>query len=203
VPIINVPLDVPDDIFAGLETGELTRYGGVVRDAAGTIVKHLKDGLFSEDSSDKAIGGKGSKIVVAGLAVAAVAAIGVAAYKVVTGRKQGAEAPECVRKFTTSLGTYLDAARAGNLGADDIEMVIADLDAVKAESDSGRIAVDFAVDRWQELIRLVAEHTRKLAAANGIGVGDLRELSYPSDGNVIVDLRRYLEAQRKIYKNAA
>ncbi|GIG93298.1 hypothetical protein [Plantactinospora endophytica] len=201
MPIINVPLDVPDDIFAGLETGELTRYGGVVRDAAGTIVKHLQDGLFSENTAEKATGGKGSKIVVASLAVAAVVAIGVAAYKVVTGRKQGAEAPECVRKFTTSLGTYLDAARAGKLGVDEVELVITDLDAVKAESDSGRITVDFAIDRWQELTRMVAEHTRKLAAANGIGASDLRELSNPS--NVIVELRCYLEAQRKIYRNAA
>jgi hypothetical protein len=202
LPIINVPLDVPDDIFAGLETGELTRYGGVVRDAAGSIVKHLQDGLFSEGTADKATGGKSSKIVVAGLAVAAVAAVGVAVYRVVTGRKQIAEAPECVRKFTTSLGAYLDAARAGNLGVDDLELVIADLDAVEAESDSGRISVDFAVDRWQELIRLVAEHTRKLAEANDVRASDLHELSYPSDGNVIVDLRRYLEAQRKIYRNA-
>ncbi|MET7472036.1 hypothetical protein ABZU22_24315 [Micromonospora sp. NPDC005222] len=131
------------------------------------------------------------------------AAVGVAVYKVVTGGKQNAEVPECVRKFTTSLGAYLDAARAGKLGVDEVELVIADLDAVKAESDSGRIAVDFAIGRWQELIRLVAEHTRKLAAANDIETGDLRELSYPSNGNVIIELRRYLEAQRKIYRTAA
>lgn len=49
----------------------------------------------------------------------------------------------------------------------------------------------------------MTERTRKLAAANDIGTSDLRELSYPSDGNMIVNLRRCLEAQRKIYRNAA
>ncbi|GIJ51644.1 hypothetical protein Val02_85300 [Virgisporangium aliadipatigenens] len=203
MPIINVPLDVPEDIFVGLETGELTRYGGVVRDAAGAIVKHLQDGLFPEDAAGKAAGGKGSRIVVASLAVAAVTAAGVAVYKVVASRKQSAEVPECVRKFTVSLGAYLDAARAGTLGADDVELLIADLDAVGAESDSGRIVVDFTVDRWQELTRLVAEHTRKLAMANNIGTNDLHELSHSAGDNVIVDLRRHLEGQGRIFKNVA
>jgi plasmid stabilization system protein ParE len=209
VPIINVPLDVPADILAALATGELTRYGSVVRNQAGAIVMHLKDGMSSPPAQEAvakvaALARKNSRFLLLGLGVAAATAVGVAVYKAVTADQKSAEdAPECVQRFTTSLGAYLAAARDGRLGVDDVDRLIADLDTVKAESDSGRIAVDFAVDQWETLTRLVADHTRRLADANRIGTDDLRELQRRPDGDVIVDLRRYLEAQKRIFKNAA
>ena len=40
--IQQVAFDIPKEIALGLASGEYVQYGGVVRDAAGHIVKHLE-----------------------------------------------------------------------------------------------------------------------------------------------------------------
>jgi hypothetical protein len=40
---VNIQLDVPPEIEAGLNSGDLIRYGSVIRDRLGIIVKHLKE----------------------------------------------------------------------------------------------------------------------------------------------------------------
>lgn len=40
---VQVVLDVPPDIAAGIANGTYVRTGGVIRDPAGHIVKHLKE----------------------------------------------------------------------------------------------------------------------------------------------------------------
>lgn len=211
MPIINVPLDVPDDIFARITTGELTRFGGVVRDQAGAISTLLKDGLLPADAQEAASKGaatlwKSSKVIAIALGVAAVAAAGVAVFKTATrGKKQGAvlEVPMCIKRFTASLGSYLDAARDGRLGAKNVEHLISDLDAVEAESDNGRIAVEYSIDQWEALVHLVADYTRRLAEANRAETSGLQEPPRRRDGNVIFGLRRHLEVQKRIFQNAA
>ncbi|MFI6239299.1 hypothetical protein ACIBEF_05415 [Micromonospora sp. NPDC050795] len=215
MPIINVPLDVPDDIFAGITAGELTRYGGVVRNHAGAILVHLKDGLRSAETQRAVSKGaatvrKSSKVIAVGLGVAAVAAVGVAVLAAATrvkrqGSPQGAELemPICIQRFTVSLRAYLDAARDGRLGEKDVERLVSDLDAVEPESDSGRIAIDFSIGQWKALVQLVADYTRRLAEANRVETSDLRELAHPTDGDVVLGLRRHLELQKQIFKNAA
>jgi hypothetical protein len=53
----------------------------------------------------------------------------------------------------------------------------------------------------------VADYTRKLAESNQIELSDLQELDLraedSSPSRTVVDLRRYLEAQEKIFKRAA
>ncbi|WP_327652612.1 hypothetical protein [Micromonospora aurantiaca] len=215
MPIINVPLDVPDDIFAGITAGELTRYGGVVRNHAGAILVHLKDGLRSAETQRAVSKGaatvrRSSRVTAVGLGVAAVAAVGVAVLAAATrvkkhGSPRGAELemPICIQRFTVSLSAYLDAARDGRLGGKDVERLVSDLDAVEAESDSGRITVEFSIDQWKALVQLVADHTRRLAEANRVETSNLRELAHPPDGDVVLDLRRHLELQKQIFKNAA
>ena len=39
----QVAFDIPADIAKGLAAGDLTRYGGIVRNGEGQIVKHLKE----------------------------------------------------------------------------------------------------------------------------------------------------------------
>ncbi|MBQ1076788.1 hypothetical protein KBX06_27100 [Micromonospora sp. C31] len=214
MPIINVPLDVPDDIFAGITAGELTRYGGVVRNHAGATLVHLKDGLSSAETQRAVSKGaatvrKSSKVTAVGLGVAA-AAVGVAVLAAATrvkkqGSPQGAELemPICIQRFTVSLRAYLDAARDGRLGEKDVERLVSDLDAVESEFDSGRIAVDFSIGQWKALVQLVADYTRRLAEANRVETSDLRELAHLPDGDVVLDLRRHLELQKQIFKNAA
>lgn len=45
--LIQVALEVPDDVYVALLNGDLIRRGGVVRDATGQIVVHLKEVAWS------------------------------------------------------------------------------------------------------------------------------------------------------------
>lgn len=43
MPVVQVPFDMPKEIAEKISSGEYSRFGGVVRDAAGHIVAHLKE----------------------------------------------------------------------------------------------------------------------------------------------------------------
>ncbi|GLY05715.1 MULTISPECIES: hypothetical protein [Actinoplanes] len=214
----NVVLDIPADLAARISSGELIRTGGVVRNAVtGSIVSHLKDADLSVKqvwAAAKSVGSRTStgKVVVGAVGAAAVTVAGVALYKWATKDKAQPtvqetsvveDNPVSVQRFTATLNGYLDAARDGRLGASNVELLLADLDAVKAESDSGMITVAFAANRWEELVGLLAAYTRQLAEANGVDPGGLAELRRRPGGDVVLELRALLEVQQRIFKDAA
>lgn len=100
------------------------------------------------------------------------------------------------------MAVYLEAARHGTLDAEIVDRLIADLDAVKAESDSGTITIGFSPEQWETLVGLVAGHTRNLAEANQLELSNLPE---PANalGATIIELRPYLEVQRELFSRAA
>ncbi|MDQ3631438.1 MAG: hypothetical protein M3417_09295 [Actinomycetota bacterium] len=208
--IIQVPLEIPDDIYARVLTGEYARVGGVVRDHGGQLVKLLDDASPIDDAQEAA---KGSiaKVLRNRTAVAATAggaavvgiALGVVAYRAKRKTKAAQLVlPTCVENYSDSLAAYLEAARHGSLGAEIIDRLIADLDAVKAESDSGTITIEFSPEQSETLVGIVAGHTRKLAEANERELSNLPE---PADtqGATIIELRPYLEVQRDLFSQAA
>ena len=83
--------------------------------------------------------------------------------------------PTSVESYSASLAAYLEAARHGTLDAEIIDRPIADLDAVKAESDSGTITIAFLPEQWETLVGIVAGHTRTLAEANQLELSSLPE----------------------------
>jgi len=131
------------------------------------------------------------KGVVIRLGVVAVAATaGGAAYLATrkTKAEQLLELPTSVESYSASLAAYLEAARHGALDAEIIDRLIADLDAVKAESDSGTITIEFSPEQSETLVGIVAVHTRKLAEANQLELSNLPE---PANavGATIIELR--------------
>lgn len=56
--LIQVALEVPDDVYVALLNGDLIRRGGVVRDATGQIVVHLKEVGLVDEEAGKAVAGK-------------------------------------------------------------------------------------------------------------------------------------------------
>lgn len=205
--VIQVPLDVPDEIFARVLTGEYVRVGGVIRHGvSGRLVKLLEDAPPIDEAKEavKANIAKGNRTgIVIGLGVVAVAAVaGGAAYLATRKTKRAQlESPTCVEYYAASLAAYLDAASHGTLDAEIIDRLIADLDAVKQQSDGGAITVDFSTEQAETLVGLVAGHTRNLAEANQL---DLSKLE-PADGQgaTVIELRPYLEAQRQLFSRAA
>ena len=207
--VIQPALEIPDDIAFRLLTGEYVRDGGVVRDHAGRLVKLLDDASPIDDAQKAARASiakvlKNRKGVGIGLGVVAVAATAGGAAYLVTRKTKAAqpELPTCVENYSASLAAYLEAARHGTLDAQIIDRLIADLDALKAESDSGTITIEFSPEQSETLVGLVAGHTRKLAEANQLELSNLPEPAN-TQGATIIELRPYLEVQRELFSLAA
>lgn len=49
--VIQVAFDIPPAIQKGIDEGTLIRFGGVVRDTAGHVVKHLDEVTISKPES--------------------------------------------------------------------------------------------------------------------------------------------------------
>ena len=167
---IQVNLDIPPEIDAGLVSGDLIRIGGVVRDRTGNIVKHLKE-VPSPATSREAVGRVAVNLkrpwaFITATALSA-AAVGAAALIAARKRNQTGEPkmPECVEKYNASLRAYLEAVREGSLDAGIISQLISDLDAVEAYSGNDSIIVDFSTGQSETLANLVVDYTRKLGTA--------------------------------------
>ena len=92
---------------------------------------------------------------------------------------------------------YLRAARDGTLDEFTISRLITDLDAAEAFSTNGQVAVA------SELVALVMDYTHKLAEANSVDVSELQDGLPAADGATVIDLRRHLEVQQRIFAGAA
>lgn len=205
--VLQIPLDVPDNVFARLLTGEYVRTGGVIRDLAGRLVKLLDDASSDGRSTEvarvavgKALTRPRSVAVGVGAAVGAIAGVAVVAAR----RKKAAESkpPTCVEVFRESLTAYLEAAREGILDAGIIRRLRADLDAVIEVAHSGEITVGFSPAQVETLVGIVADHTKTLAEENRLEASDLDEDAPGSGSGTVVDLRRYLEIQERIFRDA-
>ncbi len=206
--VLQIPLDIPDDVFARVMTGEYVRTGGVIRDVAGRLVKLLDDAT-PEAHAKKAVRATVAKAVTRhkSVAVGVGAAVGaIAGVAVVTARRNkaaGTKSPACVEAFRESLTAYLEAAREGSLDAGIIHRLRADLDAVIEDSHSGEVTVDFSPVQVETLVGIVADHTRMLVEENQLEPSDLDEDAPGSGSGTVIDLRRYLEIQERIFRDAA
>jgi hypothetical protein len=212
MPVIQVTYDVPIALAKGLATGELKMLGtAAIRNRTG-IAAHVKEISRTVGGGENAIGAsiakslKDPKVVVIGLGVVAVAAVGGGVAGWVARRKQQdakPEVPECVARYNASLGAYLEAIGTGSLDADLIARLISDLDAVKEDSESGKIALEFSVEESEALVNLVADYTSKLAEANWVELSVFEATTAESADSPVIDLRRYLEGQRQIFDKSA
>lgn len=129
--IQQVAFEVPTEIALGLATGKYVQWGGVVRDGAGHIVKHLKPADV-QNGANKALqiadqaaqlAKQNKKVAIAALAVAGVAAVGGGIYAGMTHVRHSKE--DAMRKkqmadFNSAFSEYLKALGDGELT---IEMI--------------------------------------------------------------------------------
>lgn len=129
--IQQVAFEVPAEIAVGLATGKYVQWGGVVRDGAGHIVRHLKPADVQNGANkalriaDQAVqlAKQNKKVAVAALAVAGIAAVGGGVYAGVTRVRRSKE--DALRKkrmadFNSAFSEYLKALGDGELT---IEMI--------------------------------------------------------------------------------
>jgi hypothetical protein len=212
VPVVQITYDVPLDIAKGLATGELSTLGTAAVRNSTHIAAHIREVSLTISDGDNAMSAaiakswKNPKLVIIGLGVAAVAAVGggVATWAMSRTQQEAQPAvPECVANYNASLAAYLEAIGSESLNADLVTRLISDLDALKKNVESGTIAIELSVVESEAMVNLVADYTSKFAQANAVPPSVLEEANSGSTGSAVVDLRRYLETQRQIFDESA
>lgn len=211
---------IPSEIEVGLLNGDLVQWGGIVRNLRGEIVKHLKEVKMPEAAGEsaavraassqlsswsKTAGNLKNPWVIIPAAVAVTAAAGAAVYVAVRKYREnsGPEVPEVVANYNASLKAYLEAVREGRLSEEIIGTLISDLDAVVAYAENaGSISLDFSSKHAETLVGIVVDSTKQLVEANDVDLDALTDPVPAPEGDNVVDLRRYLEIQQRIFKDA-
>ncbi|MEL4506018.1 hypothetical protein AAEX63_14045 [Luteococcus sp. H138] len=166
MPIQIVALYVEPAVQAGLDSGALVQYGGVVRDAGGAIAQHLPTvaELAVKKAKDIAPQAKAlaahakNPVVIAGAAtVLAVGAAAAGTATLVDRRKHALK-----RRLNKALTAYITAGQDQSLTTEHIDRTIETLDALT--TDKPTIALDDL--GLEALAANIDDFTQRLANAN-------------------------------------
>lgn len=230
--LIQVALEVPDDVYVALLNGDLIRRGGVVRDAAGQIVVHLKEVGPVDEEAGKVVAAKAAamakqnkallrqnqqlaeraaqlarqnKVILIGVGVvAAAAAVGGAIVHVVKGRKENeAESlSEVEKSFNAAMKSYLDSLRKGKLNEEALAAVVTNVDEVKTGLNDGTLTIDFTDGQLDALVTMLKDYTERLAAANGMELAEPTTTDKNVEASNMILLSHYLGEQQRILQAA-
>ena len=206
MPVIQEAFFIPEDIATGLATGIYRRLGGVVRYAIGPnkgqIVKHLDP--IKLPAADEATGllAKAVKVVkenkklavIGGIAVVVVGG-GTAVYYGVKNHE-----PAVVKDFRTALAEYVDAIRTGTMEKAKINKLMESLDKMKRHKNFDKFIIKLSAEDIDVLVNRIYEYTVELARNNNY---DLADAELNGVSNPIINLRHYLDIQKRIFDTAA
>ncbi len=204
MPIVQVPLDIPNDIYKDLLSGSLELFG-LVKDNQHRIRRHIPKAQLVNSDEIKEDGflqvakqHKGAAIFV----VAAVMVGGVSAY-VFHNLKEGKMdiAEEKVLAFQKALKEYLKTSKKGKLNTRVVENLLASLNELEKEKLGKDIELIIPASQLNELIFSIFTYTESLAHANSFEI-IIEKPQLGSDGN-IGNLKSYLEIQKQILESAA
>lgn len=210
--IQQVAFDIPKEIALGLASGEYVQYGGVVRDAAGHIVKHLEPADVSNDVN-KAIqvaaqaiqlAKENRKTAIGVLAVASVAAAGGAVYAGVTHlqhKKEERARKTAMDDFNAAFSEYLKALGNSELTVEKIDELE---NAISALSGSEKgCTIEIESEQFKSLVKSVRDYTERLSKANSAKSSNVVFKLFEKKPNDISGLKECLATQREILTQAA
>lgn len=119
--VLEVVFEVPKWVEAGVRSGELHVFGGVVRDSAGQIVLHLREAIRKPQNEL----GKYSLAVIVGAAVGA--AVGFAGYHLHRRLSRKGRALAALESVDSTMSAYLVSAQQHCLTIADVEALSAAL----------------------------------------------------------------------------
>lgn len=204
--VVTEAFDIPMDIMTKLATGEYRRLGGVVRVAIGPnkgqIVKHLdpvkvESSLQAQKLSTKVLefSKRNKKTLVVGAAIAGTITVASLTYQKIKSRE-----PEVVKRFHVALRKYIRDIRNGELSIKSINCLMDTLNDLKQNKNYEKLKIELTTEELNVLVSRIYEYTIKLADDNAVKLTD-EELNI-SD-NLILNLQKYLKAQRRIFEMAA
>lgn len=206
--IVQDAYNLTDDILTKILTGEYRRIGSVIRYVTGPnkgqIVKHLKPVHIEVAQQAQGLGAKAIQfaknnkkaLIIVGISTG-IAAVGVSIYYKIKNHD-----PEVVTKFRTSLKNYINGIRKGNLSVDSINDLMNCLENLKKHKDCEKISIQLSTEELDVLVNRIFEYTEKLAKDNSIELTEDEINTHISDGTIL-NLQRYLKAQKRIFETAA
>ena len=210
--IQQVAFDVPKEIALGLASGEYVQYGGVVRDAAGHIVKHLEPANVS-NAANRAmqvaaqaiqLAKENKKAAIGVLAVAGVAAAGGAVYAGVAHlqhKKEERARKTALDDFNAAFSEYLKALGNSELTVEKIDELE---NAISALSGSEKgCTIEIESEQFKSLVKSVRDYTERLSKANSAKSSNVVFKLFEKKPNDISGLKECLATQREILTQAA
>lgn len=204
--VVTESFDIPMDIMTKLATGEYRRIGGVVRVAIGPnkgrIVKHLEPVKMEQADQIQKVGSKimqvaknRKKELIIGALVTGNITVGGVVYHKIKSRQ-----PEVVQNYHAALRDYIDDVRSGKLSMESINCLMDSLEELKQNNNYEKIKIELTTEELSVLVNRIYEYTIKLAKDNSVDLAD-DELS--SSDNILLNLQKYLLAQKHIFELAA
>lgn len=210
--IQHVAFEIPLDIAEGIASGKYRQFGGIVRDGAGHIVKHLKPVELVENASQAKrlaqqaidLAKKNPKAAIGAAAVAGVAVVGGAAYGVVKkikGKKEREEHEAKIAVFNAAFNEYIACLGEESLSLEKIDALEASIDAL-ADTEKG-FTVEIEGEQFKTLVKSVSDYTSRLAKANGMKTANPIFQLFEKKPQDLSALRECLATQREILELAA
>lgn len=204
--VVTESFDIPMDIMTKLATAEYRRIGGVVRVAIGPnkgrIVKHLEPVKMEQADQIQKVGSKimqvaknRKKELIIGALVTGTITVGGVVYHKIKSRQ-----PEVVQNYHAALRDYIDDVRSGKLSMESINCLMDSLEELKQNNNYEKIKIELTTEELSVLVNRIYEYTIKLAKDNSVDLAD-DELS--SSDNILLNLQKYLLAQKHIFELAA
>lgn len=210
MPFVQTQFYVNPEIFSLLKTGDLKRWGGVVRDSAGQIVTHLDEYDLGIKDAVKQVGvatievirsNKTKTAIIVGVLAGASVAGGVIAYK--TSVKKIAEHEEVIDKLQMSMEDYFRAISKGELNDNVMDCLLEAVEEAKRSSickgKSGRLLSEYL----KIFSDSIEDYTRELCKANGLQFNAIKTSDRDMPSKRIDAIRDYLLLQKTIVDRAA
>lgn len=196
---------IPDDIVTGLVTGLYRRNGSVVRYAVGPnkgqIVKHLQSIDLKATEQDQGLSIKVMQFMAnhkKEVGIVAIVGAGVWGYTAWKSHE-----PKVLTELRAALKVYIEAIRTGDMSVDKIYNLMVALEKLKKYKNYHKISIQFTTPELEVLVGRIYEYTVKLAKDNAVELTD-DKLRASDNGNngAIIDLQKYLNAQKRIFETA-
>lgn len=184
----NIVFDIPESMLEKIDSGEFIRFGGVIRNQAGQIVKHLDEVSIPIDKvpipkNNK----KGMGVAIVSLAAVAIAGI---AYSVVKNKNEDKESKN-MTEFNKSFVEYISSIKSSTVSEKKIDNVLEAIDKIKKNEKNGNR--DFYFNNSKTLFETIRNYTYEFAKANSFEIPET-ECKQDIDG-----LKYYLQVQKQVF----
>lgn len=203
--IVQEAFDIPADIMIKILTGEFRRIGSIVRYADGSqkgqIIKHLKPVDIAASEQAQNLGAKALQFAKNNKKVLIIVGVGtgvaVGTYYIIKIHES-----KVVTEFRASLKAYINSIRKGNLSIHEINNLMTSLEAFKTHKDFEKFSIKLYAEDLDLLVNRIYEYTMKLAKDNFEKITDEDFVIELSSDNAIINLQKYLKAQKRIFEEA-